>query len=92
MLPYLLILQVKILFKKAWDLEEEGQTLVEYALALAIIAVVTIGALLLLGVTLGDSYGTIAQAIPDMNIFSNPISLGHMSNDQGNIQWFLIDN
>lgn len=91
MLPYL-ILQAKIIFKKAGDFEEVGQTLVEYALALAIIAVVTIATLVLLGVTLGDSYGTIAQAFPDMDLFSKPLSIGHMSDDKGYIQWFLIDN
>ena len=90
MLPFL-ILKVKMIFEKAGD-KERGQTLVEYALALAIIAVVTIGVLVFLSISLSDSYETMAFSFPDVNLFGKPLSLGHMRNDQGNIQWFIIDN
>lgn len=91
MLPYW-ILQVKRAFKKAGDLDETGQTLVEYALTLAIIAVVVIGVLLFLGVTLGDSYETVADLIPNMSLFEKSITIDHSSDVQGYIQWFLIEN
>ncbi len=44
---------------------EEGQTLVEYALILALIAVVCIGALTLLGGNVRDILSEIAGAIGD---------------------------
>ena len=42
---------------------EEGQALVEYALILALIAVVSIGALTALGVNVATQLGNIATAI-----------------------------
>ena len=91
MLPYW-ILQVKRAFKKAGDFDETGQTLVEYALALAIVAVVVIGVLVLLGVTLNDSYETFADLIPNMNLFEKSITINHSRDVQGYIQWFLVDD
>lgn len=91
MLPYL-FLKGKSLIKKTGAMGETGQTLVEYVLVLAIIAVVTVALLVYLGVTLGDSYETIAFTFPNINLFEQPLSIGHTSNDQGYIQWFLIDN
>ena len=91
MLPYW-ILCLKEPIKKAGDIDETGQTLVEYALTLAIIAVVVIGVLLFLGVTLGDSYETVADLIPNMSLFEKSITIDHSSDVQGYIQWFLIEN
>lgn len=46
---------------------EEGQTQIEYALILALLAIVIIGTLTLLGGSLEDTYETIATAIPNSN-------------------------
>ena len=91
MMPYW-ILKVKELTKKAGDFDQVGQTLVEYALILASVAVIIIVILALLGVNLGATYETIAQAFPDLNLFSKTITIGHTQNEQGFIQWFLVDN
>ncbi len=91
MLPYW-ILMAKRLFKKVGAYDEMGQTLIEYALTLAIIAVVTIGVLVFLGVTLGDSYEIVAFSIPDINLFEKSVSVDHITDVEGFVQWFLVDN
>lgn len=42
---------------------EEGQGLVEYALILALVAIVVIAVLVLLGPVVGNLYSTIVQAL-----------------------------
>jgi pilus assembly protein Flp/PilA len=88
MLPYW-ILQVKRAFKKAGDFDETGQTLVEYALILAFVAVVVIAVLTLTGVNLSDSYEKIAGSIPNIGWFEKSISINNRSDSQGHIQWFI---
>ena len=45
--------------------EEGGQTLVEYALIIAFVAIVLIGALVFFGVSLSDIYESFANAFPN---------------------------
>lgn len=91
MLPYW-ILYVKESFKKAGDFDETGQTLVEYALILALIVIVTIAVLILTGVNLSDSYERIAGAFPNLSLFDKSITINHSRDVQGYIQWFLVDD
>lgn len=89
MLPYW-TLRVKESFKKAGDFDETGQTLVEYALILALVVIVTIAVLTLTGVSLSDTYERVAGAFP--NLFEKSITINHSRDVQGYIQWFLVDN
>lgn len=45
-------------------MEEEGQTLVEYALLVALISLVTITALRILGFKLANIFNTVNNALP----------------------------
>jgi Flp pilus assembly pilin Flp len=45
--------------------KEEGQALVEYALILGLVSLVTVGALTLLGQSVNDMLGAVAQALAD---------------------------
>jgi Flp pilus assembly pilin Flp len=51
-------------FEEALEVDEAGQTLVEYALIIAFIVIVLIGALTFLGVNLRETYEMIANSIP----------------------------
>jgi len=44
--------------------EEKGQGLVEYAIILALVAIIVIAILRLLGPKLGDTYSTIQNSLP----------------------------
>jgi pilus assembly protein Flp/PilA len=88
MLPYW-ILQVKRAFKKAGDFDETGQTLVEYALILALVAVVVIAVLTLTGVNLSDTYERVAGAFPNLSLFEKSITINYSRDVQGHIQWFI---
>jgi pilus assembly protein Flp/PilA len=88
MLPYW-ILKVKRAFKKAGAFGEVGQTLIEYALILALIAVVIVVVLTLTGVNLSESYERIAQSFPNLNIGTESLSIGYSKNMQGYIRWFI---
>ena len=50
--------------EEALESDESGQTLVEYALIIALIVIVLIGALTFLGVNLRNAYESIANSIP----------------------------
>ena len=45
---------------------EQGQGLLEYALLLVLIAIIVIAALALLGPQLGDAFGRVVNAIPNV--------------------------
>ena len=51
------------MFDSLWQRDEEGQGLAEYALILALIAIVAIAALLLLGEQISGILSTIGAAI-----------------------------
>lgn len=51
------------LWKSFWS-EESGQDLVEYAMLLALIALIVIGAVTLLGQNIKTAFDTIAAALP----------------------------
>jgi Flp pilus assembly pilin Flp len=91
MLPYW-ILKAKRAFKKAGVFGEVGQTLVEYALILALVAVVIVVVLTLTGVNLNYSYERIAQSFPNLKIGPESLSIGYSKNTQGYIHWFIEGN
>lgn len=51
------------LWKALWS-DESGQDLVEYAMLLALIALIVIGAVTLLGQNIQTAFDTIANALP----------------------------
>lgn len=51
------------LWRTFWS-EESGQDLVEYAMLLALIALIVIGAVMLLGQNIKTAFDTIAAALP----------------------------
>lgn len=57
-----IITKVQLAFTRAFD-EEEGQGLTEYALILALIAVIAIAALTLLGGKVSDVLSTAANSV-----------------------------
>jgi Flp pilus assembly pilin Flp len=63
MLPYFFII-IKGLIEESLEMDERGQTLVEYALIIAFVAIAIIGALELFGVNLRDYYEIISNEIP----------------------------
>ena len=91
MLPYW-ILCLKEPIKKAGDIDETGQTLVEYALILALVVIVTIAVLALTGVSLSDTYERVAQAFPNLSLFDKSITINYSRDVQGYIQWFIEGN
>lgn len=50
--------------RKLWT-EEEGQTLVEYALIIALVAIVVIAALTFLGKKVENTYGNVGNNLKD---------------------------
>jgi Flp pilus assembly pilin Flp len=91
MLPHWIV-NVKESFKKAGDFEETGQTLVEYALILALVVIVTIAVLTLTGVNLSDTYERVADAFPNLSLFEKSITINYTRDVQGHIQWFIEGN
>lgn len=57
-------LKLRNYIEESLALDEAGQTLVEYALIIAFVAIAIIGAITLLGVNLTDYYEMIANKIP----------------------------
>ena len=51
------------LWKSFWS-DESGQDLVEYAMLLALIALIVVGAVMLLGQNIKTAFDTIAAALP----------------------------
>lgn len=68
MLPYL-NMRVISLIKVGDSDKESGQTLIEYALILVLIAIVIIGILTLLGENIGNIYETILNSFPNSNAY-----------------------
>ena len=54
--------------------QEKGQGLVEYAIILALVAIVVISAMRVLGPTIGDTFSTINSSLPGGDIVSAPTS------------------
>ena len=44
--------------------KEKGQSLIEYAIILSLVALIVIAVLWLLGTTVGNSYSTISSSVP----------------------------
>lgn len=44
--------------------EEEGQGLLEYALVIALVAIIVVAVLILLGPAIGDLYSTVTEELP----------------------------
>ena len=63
MMPYWFLGIIKFT-EESLEMEETGQTLVEYALIIAFIAIALVGALTFLGLNLDEVYEMIATAIP----------------------------
>ena len=51
--------------------KEKGQGLVEYAIILALVAIVVIAVMLLLGPKIGNTFSTIASSLPNLVPKSN---------------------
>ena len=47
--------------------KEKGQGLVEYAIILALVAIVVIAVMRLLGPKIGNTFSTIANSLPEVN-------------------------
>ena len=58
--------------EEALEVDEAGQTLVEYALIIAFVVIVLVSALTFLGVNLSDLYESFADAIPNAGSGSYP--------------------
>ena len=91
MIPYLILMK-KNKIKRGGSFDEPGQTLVEYALILALVTIAIISTLALLGVNLGETYETIAQLVPNISLSAKPFTINYSKDVQGYIQWFLVDN
>jgi pilus assembly protein Flp/PilA len=63
MLPYFFII-IKGLIEESLEMDERGQTLVEYALLLMLIAIVVIGAVLLVGEQTNSLYQRVVDEWP----------------------------
>jgi pilus assembly protein Flp/PilA len=63
MLPYFFII-IKGLTEESLEMDERGQTLVEYALLLMLIAIVVIGAVLLVGEQTNSLYQRVVDEWP----------------------------
>jgi pilus assembly protein Flp/PilA len=63
MLPYFFII-IKGLIEGSLEMDERGQTLVEYALLLMLIAIVVIGAVLLVGEQTNSLYQRVVDEWP----------------------------
>ena len=63
MIPYGFLAFIKFI-EESLELEETGQTLVEYALLLLFIAIAVVGAVTLLGGNLGEAYQRFIDAWP----------------------------
>jgi Flp pilus assembly pilin Flp len=63
MLPYFFII-IKGLIEGSLEMDEQGQTLVEYALIIAFVAIAIVSALALFGENLSDYYNIISNEIP----------------------------
>lgn len=66
MVPYWFIVY-KNFYRGSYSVEESAQTLVEYALILALIAILLIAVLTLLGVNISGTFGTITNALENAN-------------------------
>jgi len=66
MIPYLFLV-IRKFIEESLEIEETGQTLVEYALILLLIAIVVIGAVTLVGGNLSNTMDLIANSIPNPN-------------------------
>lgn len=62
-MPYRFLI-INEFIKGSLDMNESGQTLVEYALIIAFIAIALVGAITFLGVNLDEYYEVIANSIP----------------------------
>ena len=58
--------QGKELLRRIAAHQEKGQTLIEYALLVLLLAIVVIAALVLLGPQIATSFGNIRQALADL--------------------------
>ena len=64
MIPYWFLGLIK-LTEESLEMDETGQTLVEYALIIGFVAIVLIGVLTFFGVNLRDIYESFTSAIPN---------------------------